>query len=176
MPTAKKAATVEEIRERLQRVKAMVIAEYRGLTVQDMTELRRRARESGVEFKVYKNRLTGLAARQAEITGLDHYLEGPNSFAFGYDDPVAPAKVLSGFAREHEGLVIKGGVLDGKVVDAEGMKFLAQLPPREILLGQVLRGMQGPMSGLVNVLQGSIRNLVYALEAVRKQREEASGA
>lgn len=176
MPTAEKVAVVEEIRERLEKVTAMVVAEYRGIDVQQMTELRRRAREAGVELKVYKNRLAALAAEQAQIEGLKEYLKGPNSFVFGYDDPTAPAKVVSSFAKENQGLTVKVGVLEGKVVDADAVKFLAGLPPREVLLSQVLRGMQGPMSGLVNVLQGTIRNVVYVLEAVRKQKEDVSAA
>lgn len=175
MPTAEKVASQAEIAERFGRTKAMVIAEYRGLDVKEITELRKKTREAGVEFKVYKNTLTARAARESNINGLEPYLEGPNGFAFGYDDPVAPAKVLSDFAKNHEELVIKGGVIEGKAIDANSVKALAELPSREVLLSQVLRGMQAPISGLVNVLQGSIRNLVYALEAVRKQKEETAG-
>lgn len=173
MPTAEKAASISEIKERFGRAKSMVIAEYRGLDVKEVTELRAKTRTVGVELKVLKNRLTARAAEESDIHGLDKFLEGPNAFAFGYDDPVAPAKVLSEYAKTHEELVIKGGVLDGKVIDAAAIKFLADLPSREVLLGQMLRSMQSPISGLVNVLQGSIRNLVYALEAVRKQKEAA---
>ena len=100
-------------------------------------------------------------------------LIGPTAIAFGYDDPVAPAKVLSEFARTTPVLELKGGLLEGKVLDVDAVKALADLPSREELLSQVLRGMQAPIAGLANVLQGTIRNFVYALEAVRKQKEEA---
>lgn len=173
MATAAKVASIAEIKERFGRTKSMVVAEYRGLDVKEITELRRKARESGVEFKVFKNTLTARAARESDIEGLESYLEGPNGFAFGYDDPVVAARVLAEFAKSHEKLVIKGGVLDGKVIDASAVKYLADLPSREVLLAQVLRCMQGPVSGLVNVLHGTIRNFVCVLEAVRKQKEEA---
>lgn len=176
MPNAQNVASVAEIRDRLSRAKSMIVAEYRGLDVKEITELRQQTRNAGVEFKVFKNTLTARAAKELNIEGLDRYLEGPNAFAFGYDDPVAGAKVLAEFAKAHEELIIKGGVLDGKVIDADAVKNLADLPSREVLVAMVLRGMQAPISGLVNVLQGTIRNLVYALEAVRKQKEEAAGA
>lgn len=176
MPTAEKAASINEIRERLGRAKTLVIAEYRGLNVKEVTELRAKTRAAGVELKVLKNTLTARAAVEVNINGLEKYLEGPNGFAFGYEDPVSAAKVLSEYAKTHDKLVIKGGVLEGKVIDANAVKYLADLPSREVLLSQMLRGMQGPISGLVNVLQGTIRNVVYALDAVRKQKEEAAGA
>jgi large subunit ribosomal protein L10 len=176
MPNAQNVASVAAIKDRLGRAKCMVVAEYRGLDVKEITELRQQTRDVGVEFKVFKNTLAARAATELDIEGLDAYLEGPNAFAFGYDDPVASAKVLAEFAKTHEELVIKCGVLDGRVVDAAAVKELADLPSREVLLAMVLRGMQGPISGLVNVLQGTIRNLVYALEAVRQQKEEGAGA
>jgi len=154
----------------------MIIEEDRGLDVQEVTQLRNAARDAVVEFKVLKNTLTARAAKELNITGLEQYLEGPNGFAFGYDDPVAPAKVLADFAKTHDELVIKGGLLTGKAIDAAGVRYLADLPARPVLLANVLRGMQAPIAGLVNVLNGSIRNLVYVLEAVRKQKEETAQA
>lgn len=171
MPTPQKEALVEEIQDRLSRAQATVLAEFRGLDVRQMTELRRRTREAGVELKVLKNTLVGLAADRVGIEGLEEYLSGPNAFAFGYDDPVAAAKVLSEFAKEHNALLIKAGLLEGRVIDAEGVRDLAELPSQEVLLAQLLQVMQGPISGLVNVLQGTVRNLVYALEAVRQKKE-----
>lgn len=171
MPTPEKIATVKEIKERLQKGKAMVIAEYRGLDVKRITELRQQTRAAGVEFKVLKNKLTARAAQELDINDLECYLQGPNSFAFSYDDPVAPAKVLSDFAKKNDKLVIKGGILSGKVIDADGVRYLAELPARPVLLANVLRGMQAPIAGLANVLSGNIRNLVYALDAIRQQKE-----
>ena len=173
VPRPEKVAVVEEIKDRLSKAQGIILADYRGLTVAQATELRRKLREAGVEFKVLKNTLTAIAAKEVGYEGLISLLVGPTAIAFGYDDPVAPAKVLSEFAKPNPALELKGGLLEGKVLDVAGVKALADLPSREELLSQVLRGMQAPISGLVNVLQGTIRNLVYALDAVRKQKEAA---
>lgn len=169
--TAEKQATVAEIRAKLEKAKGAVLADYRGLNVADATQLRRALREAGIEFRVLKNTMTRIAAREAGIQGLDVYLEGPTAVAFGFDDLVAPAKILAKFAKDNKKIVIKAGIVEGKVVDEQGVKVLADLPPREVLIAKMLGSMQAPISGLVNVLQGNIRNLVYALEAVRNQKD-----
>ncbi|NLL42097.1 MAG: 50S ribosomal protein L10 [Firmicutes bacterium] len=174
MARPEKVAMVEEIQERFSRMQGMVLTDYRGLNAAEMTALRKELRESGVEFKVFKNTLTTLAAQGAEMDDLVQYLTGPTAFAFGYDDPVAPAKIISEFAKKHKALEVKGGVVEGKIVGPEGVADLANLPSREVLLSMVMRGMQGPISGMVNVLQGNIRNLVYALEAIREQKEASA--
>ncbi len=174
MARPEKVAMVQEIRERLSKAQGTVVADYRGLNAGQMTALRRELREAGVEFKVLKNTLTILAARELEMEDLIPFLSGPTAFAFGYEDPVSPAKIISDFSKKHKKLEIKGGILEGKVLDSAGVGDLADLPSREVLLSMVVRGMQAPISGMVNVLQGNLRNLVYALEAVRKQKEEAS--
>ncbi len=170
MARPEKEAAVSEIQEKLQKSKAVVLADYRGLNVQEVTELRKKLREAGVEYKVAKNTLTSRAAKAVNIEGLDEYLSGPTALAFGYGDAVTPAKILSTFAKDHKKLEIKGGVLEGKVIDFRMVKTLADLPSREALLGQVAGLMQAPMRGLVTVLSGPARNLVYALEAIRKQK------
>ncbi|NLM40339.1 MAG: 50S ribosomal protein L10 [Firmicutes bacterium] len=174
MPKPEKVQMVQEIQERLSKVQGAVIADYRGLDVATITELRKQLREAGVEFKVLKNTLTILAAREVGLDDLEQFLAGPTAIAFGYDDPVTAAKIISEFAKKNKNLEIKGGLVEGKVLDADGVKALADLPSREVLLSMVLRGMQAPIAGMVNVLQGNIRNFVYALEAVRKKKEEAS--
>lgn len=168
-----KVAAVAEIKDKLSRAQSVVLADYRGLNVAQATELRKQLREAGIEYKVVKNTLTIIAARECGLDGLASLLTGPTAIAFGYDDPVAPAKILSEFAKANKDLELKGGVLDGQVMNVEDVKALADLPSREELLAQVLRGMQAPIAGFVNVLQGTIRNFVYALDAVRKQKEEA---
>jgi len=169
-----KAAVVAELQEKFSKVQGAVLADFRGMNVAQANQLRRRMREAGVEFKVVKNTLTLRAARNLQIEGLESILQGPTAIAIGYDDPVAAAKAISEFAKKNEKLQIKGGVLSGKLIDAKGVKALADLPSREQLLAQVLRGMQAPIAGLVNVLQGNLRNLVYVLEAIRKQKGEAA--
>jgi large subunit ribosomal protein L10 len=171
LPTKKeKEIFVEVVYDKMRSCKSAILADYRGLTVSAVTELRNKLRESNSDLKVAKNTLIKIAVDKIGIEGLDPYLEGPTAIAFGYDDPVAPAKILSEFARTNKDLEIKGGVLEGRVITADGVKGLASLPSREVLLGKVLGGMQAPLYGFANVLQGNIRNFVYVLEAVRKQK------
>ncbi len=173
--TSEKQAVVAELKEKLSNTKGAVLTNYRGLTVAQDTKLRRTFREAGVEYHVIKNTMTRIAANELGIQGLDTYLEGPTAIALSYTDPVAPAKVISNFVKENklQALEVKAGLVEGKVIDANGVKALASLPPKEVLIAKMLGSMQSPIAGLVNVLQGSIRNLVYALEAVRKQKESA---
>lgn len=166
-----KQQVVEEITEKLQNSVTAIITDYRGLNVAQATKLRNELREVDVEYKVLKNTLTKIAANNIGLQDLDQYLEGPTAIAFSAEDPVAPAKVLAKFAKENKALEIKGGVLEGKVVSLEEINALADLPSREELLAQVLRGMQSPLTGMANVLQGPLRNLVNVVEAVRKEKE-----
>lgn len=167
-----KSQVVAEIKEKLEKASTVVLADYRGLTVAQVTELRVQMRAAGVDYRVLKNTLIRRAANEVGISGLDSFLEGPTAVAFGAD-PVAPAKVLADFAKniKVKTFAIKAGIVEGKVVGPEGVKALADLPSREVLLAQVLRGMQAPLSGMANVLQGPIRKLGYALEEVRKLKE-----
>lgn len=165
-----KVAIVEELKKDFAAAQVTVVTEYRGLNVAEITELRRKLREAGGKLKVAKNTLARIAAREQGLEGLEAYLEGPTALAFGFDDPAAVPKVLSSFAKDHKVFVLKGGIFEGTVMDESGIKRLADLPSREELLARVVGGFQAPLAGLVNVLQGNIRNLVYALEAVRKQR------
>jgi len=173
--TTEKQQAVAELKEKLTGTKGAVLTNYRGISVAMDTKLRRKLREAGVEYRVIKNTYTRIAASEAGISGLDPYLEGPTAIAISYTDPVAPAKVISDFIKENklQTMEIKAGLVEGKVIDDKGVKALASLPPREVLIAQMLGSMQAPLTGLVNVLQGNIRNLVYALEAVRKQKESA---
>lgn len=173
--TQQKIQTVADIKEKLSSTKGAVITNYRGLTVAQDTVLRRKLREAGVEYRVFKNTMTRIAAKEAGIEGLDSYLEGPTAIAMSYTDPVAPAKVISDFVKENklQALEVKAGLVEGKVIDADGVKALSSLPPREVLIAKALGSMQAPIAGFVNVLSGTMRNLVYALEAVRKQKESA---
>lgn len=170
-----KAQVVAEIKEKLQSSSGVVLADYRGLTVSQATKLRAQLREAGVEYRVLKNSMVRRAAQEVGIEGLDSYLKGPTAIAFSVD-PVAPAKVLANFVKTSKNFAIKGGVIEGKVVDMAGIRILADLPSREVLLAQVLRGMQAPLTGMANVLQGPIRKMAYALEEVRKLKEAQAQA
>lgn len=173
MARPEKVAVVEEIAEKLSKSQLAVLTDYRGLNVKDITELRKKLREAGVEYKVVKNTLTTLAARKLELTDLEPHLVGPTAVAFGYDDPVAPAKILSDFAQEHKELELKVGVLEGKVIDAEALNDLAKLPNREVLLAMLLGAIQGPIGGFARVLAGPITGFVRVLDQIREQKEQA---
>lgn len=156
-----KKQIVGEIADKLKASKTVVVVDYRGLTVAEVTELRKQLREAGVEFKVYKNSLTRRAAEAAELVDLNGSLTGPNAIAFSTEDVIAPAKILNDFAKKHEALEIKSGVIEGNVASAEEIKALAELPSRE-----------GLLSMLLSVLQAPIRNLALATKAVADQKEE----
>ncbi|NLO96503.1 MAG: 50S ribosomal protein L10 [Peptococcaceae bacterium] len=165
-----KQKIVEEIKQKFQNSNGVILADYRGLTVSQVTSLRKELREAGVEYKVLKNTMVRRAAAEIGLQGLDQFLEGPTAIAFSAD-PVTPAKILSEYSKNNKDLKIKAGVVEGKIIDPERVKDLANLPSREVLLSQVLAGLQAPLQGLVNVLQGPIRKLGYALEEVRKLKE-----
>ena len=170
-----KVEVVSELKDKLLATKGAVLTNQRGLSVAMDTKMRRKLREAGIEYRVVKNTMTRFAAHDAGIEGLDKYLEGPTAIAISATDPVAPAKVLSDFIRENrlQALEIKAGLVEGKVIDANGVKALASLPPREVILAQLLGTLQAPITGFVRVLNGVPSNLVYALEAIRKQKEGA---
>ncbi|MDS1030408.1 50S ribosomal protein L10 [Bacillota bacterium LX-D] len=165
-----KQQVVNQIKEKLQDSASAVLTDYRGLNVAQVTKLRNELRQAGVEYKVLKNTLIKRAADDLGLEGLDPYLEGPTALAFS-KDPVSPAKVLFDFAKENKALEIKAGVLEGKVIEVQQVKALADLPSKEELLAKIVGGMQAPLYGFAAVLNGNLRNFVYALEAVRQQKE-----
>ena len=167
-----KELVVEELTEKLEDSKSAILTDYRGLNVEEMTELRNKLRDAGVEYKVVKNTLAYLAAKNAECEEVEEYLVGPTAIAFGLEDPVAPAQVLSDFAEEHEDLEIKSGVIEGSIIDAEEVESLADIPAREVLLGQIAQGMKSPISGLVYCLKEPLNKLVRTLNAVKEEKEE----
>lgn len=160
-----KQQVVSEIADKFRNSKAAVLVDYRGLNVAEATELRSQLREAGVDFKVYKNTMVRRATADADLTGLDEVLVGPTALAFSEDDVVAPAKVLNNFAKDHEALEIKGGVVEGEVATLEQIKELATLPDYE-----------GLVSMFLSVLQAPIRNFAYATQAVADQKEEEESA
>lgn len=139
-----KVAIVDEIAQKFQESNSAVIVEYRGLTVAEVTELRRQLRAEEIEFKVYKNSMTTRACQKAKLDGLEESLTGPNAVAFG-KDAVAPARVLAKFAKDHAALVIKSGVIEGKVVDTDTVKKFATLPNKDGLIGMFLGCLQSPV-------------------------------
>ncbi|MCX7748666.1 MAG: 50S ribosomal protein L10 [Clostridia bacterium] len=174
MPSAKileqKKEVVKNLAEKVKAAKTIVLADYRGLTVEQDTELRNALRKEGVEYKVYKNTLTKFAMNENGISGLDTHLNGPTAIAMSENDLVAPAKVLVEFSKKYDKLELKAGVVEGKVINVDQVKALAELPPREVLIARVLGGFNAPISGLVNVLNGNIRGLAVALNAIAEKK------
>ena len=165
-----KQAIVQEIADKMKNAQGTVVVDYRGLNVEEVTELRKKARENNIDYKVYKNSMMRFAAKEAGVEGLLDVLVGPTAIAFCEDDPVAPAKLINDFAGEHKALEIKAGVVEGKVLDVAGVKELAELPPREVLVAKVLGGSNAPISGFANVLNANLKGLVVALNAIAEQK------
>ncbi|HAE91271.1 50S ribosomal protein L10 [Tissierella praeacuta] len=165
-----KSQNVEEIKEKISRAQSVVVVDYRGLNVEQLTELRSRYRKAGVEYKVYKNTMMRFAFKDSGLEEFNEFLKGPNAVAFGYDDPVQVAKITSDFAKENDKLEIKAGIVDGKIIDVNGVKDLANLPPREVLVAQALGGLNAPIQGFANVLQGTIRGLAVVLNAIAEKQ------
>jgi large subunit ribosomal protein L10 len=166
-----KAQIVQELKDKFSNSSSAILVDYRGLTVEEVTELRKKFREAGVDYKVYKNTLTEIAAKEVGCEGIIPFLEGPTAIAFGVNDPVAPAKILSEAIKEYKKMEFKVGIVGGKVIDVNGIKALAELPSREELIAKMLGSMNAPIANLVGVLSGTIRSLLYALNAVKQQKE-----
>lgn len=167
-----KVAKVEELTEKVKASSALLVADYRGITVAEARQLRNEVRATGASYEVVKNSLISRAADEAGVEALKDYLDGPTAIAFCDGEAVEPARVLTRFAKELKSFEIKGGILDGQVIDTERIRFLASLPPKDVLLAQLLGGLQGPIRGLVTVLAGPARGLVTALTQIREQKEK----
>lgn len=156
-----KGRVVSEVTEKLQKSSSAVVVDYRGLTVDEVTELRKKLREAGVEYKVYKNTLVRRAAQELGISELnDELLVGPNAIAFGYEDPIAPARIISEFIKTHPKLELKMGVVEGEFYNKEKVEELSQIPSREMLIAKLLGSLKAPVS-----------NFAYMLDALIKKRE-----
>ncbi|MFS7394130.1 50S ribosomal protein L10 [Carnobacterium maltaromaticum] len=158
---AKKQAIVEDVTVKFTDAASVVIVDYRGLTVDQVTELRKQLREAGVEMKVIKNSILSRAAEAANLPGLGDVFKGPTAVAFSNEDVIAPAKIINDFAVKAEALEIKGGIIEGKVSSKEEIEALAKLPNRE-----------GLLSMLLSVLQAPVRNTALIIKAVAEQKEE----
>ncbi len=163
----------DEIAEALKQAELVVVTDYRGLNVEAINNLRGRLRNEQCRFRVTKNTMNRWACREAGFEQLEEYFEGPTAIAYADEDPVAAAKVFNEFAKENENLGIKGGGLSGQLVSPERIKELGEIPSREILLAKVVGGFQAPITGLAGALQGTISQLVYTVDAVRRQKESA---
>ncbi|GAB2480153.1 50S ribosomal protein L10 [Alkalibacterium psychrotolerans] len=162
---AKKEEIVKDLTSKFQEAQAVVVVDYRGLTVGEVTELRKQLRDAGIEMRVLKNTMLRRAAEAAELSELVDVFKGPTAVAFSNEEVVAPAKIIAEFAKDAEALEIKGGVLEGKVATVEQINKIAKLPSRE-----------GLLSMLLSVLQAPMRNTALAVKAVAEKKEEEEAA
>jgi ribosomal protein L10 len=165
VPTQEKTRTVEELRERLGTAKTAVLTEYRGLTVRQISDLRKQLKAAAAEYKVVKNRLARLAVKDLALGPLGSHFKGPTGLVFTAKDPVPVAKALQNFAKTNPMLTIKVGFVEGKLVQPADLKALADLPSKEALRSQLVGALQGPASQLVSLLTAPQRELVRVLEA-----------
>ena len=188
MPNEKNIAQVERIRADFQNSEVIILTEYQGLTVEEISELRDKCREAEIQYKVYKNTLINVVAQELEIEGLEPYLQGTTAVALS-SDPAASAKILTDFSDEHENLKIKGGILGTRTIDATAAEKLVDMPSREQLIASTVGGLKAPISGLVhvlhqgspitglvNVLNGSLRQVATVLQAIADQKKAAESA
>ena len=165
-----KKLIVEEIKQDLEKSMLVVFTDYRGLKVDEMTELRDKLRVPGVEVKVLKNTMLRFALEQSGNKDMADLINGPNAAIFSQNDPVTPAKVLFEFVKTHKNLEIKSGLLEGQVLSPDKIKNLADLPSREVLVAIVLGTMQAPITSFVRVLNANITGLARALDQIREQK------
>lgn len=174
MPSVKaleqKKAIVSSISEKMKSSCAGVLVNYQGINVEDDTKLRKELREAGIEYMIAKNTLLKRAAEDAQIEGLDPYLEGATAIALSENDYVAASKILCKFAESHDFFKIKSGFIDSKVIESKEVSNLAKLPSREVLVAQVLGGLNAPISGFATVLNGTLKGLVVALNAIAEKQ------
>ena len=173
MNRTEKKQVVESLHDSFSRSKIVILTDYKGLDVEHINELRRKLREAEVEYKVVKNTLIIRASEDTDAALIKDYFKGPSALAFSYNDPVAPAKVLTEFAKENEKLEIKIGVMSGKAISLAEIKALSALPSREVLLGQLLSVMNGVPTSLVRALNDVPTRLLNVLQAVKDQKEAA---
>lgn len=172
MPTQAKVQSIEALKERLGTTKTAVLTEYRGLTVRQLADLRKQLKAAAAEYKVVKNRLARLAVKDSPLDPLAGHLKGPTGLVIARQDPVGVAKALQAFVRTNPALLIKVGLVEGKVLQPQELRALADLPSKEALRAQLVGALQGPMSQLVTLLTAPHRELAQVLEARSKGSAE----
>lgn len=169
---AAKAAMIDKLREQIGNSTIAIATDYRGLTVEEITTLRRSLQENGAEYTVVKNTLAKLAIKDTAYEPMTELLKGPIALVLGAEDQVAPAKALSTFAKKSKKLSIVGGVLDGKVLDEDQVKQLAELPSKEELIAKIMFCVNSPATGIASCVNAVLRNLTVCVDQIRKQKEE----
>jgi large subunit ribosomal protein L10 len=170
-PAAAKIAIVADLRELIGRTEAAILTDYRGLSVAELTDLRKKLRVVDAEFRVVKNTLFKLAADGLmPVSDFETHLTGPTAIGFAKTDSVGAAKVIVDYAKDHKAIKVKAGVLAGKVFDPEQVVALSKTPPREVLISLMLGSLNAPITGLVGTLNGILSNFVFTLQAIADQK------
>lgn len=173
MPTQEKENAIAEFKEKFERSEIAIMTNYIGINVEKVTELRKKLREAGVEFKVFKNTLAKIALKDLGVSGTDAFFNGPTAWAFS-KDPVAPAKILKEFGKTSEFIKMTGGVLSGKAVSTADLQELADLPPREVLLAQIAGLFESPMSQFAALLNALPQNVASLIDELEKKKSGAA--
>ena len=173
MKIEEKKQIVEDLRDKLSRSKVIIITDYKGLDVQTINDLRRKLREGDIEYRVVKNTLLERASEGTDASLIRDNFKGPNAVVLSYEDPVAPAKLLTQFAKDHKHLEIKAGVMGDRVLDLTSIKALASLPSREQLLANLLAGLVAVPTSLVSALSNIPRGFINVLNAIKEKKEAA---
>lgn len=168
-----KKKITDDLRDRFSKSAIVVLTDYKGLDVTSINDLRRRLSEENIEYQVVKNTLLVRASEDTEVALIRDFFKGPSAIALSYEDPVAPAKILTEFAKENQRLEIKVGIMNGKLLDVDAIKALSKLPSREVLLGQLLSTLNMVPTSFVRTLAEIPRGLVNVLAAIRDQKEAA---
>lgn len=172
MPTPEKQRIVSELKEKIAEAKSILLTDFTGLNVEQMSKLRNQLRQSSVEYRIIKNTLARISVEQLKMTKILNYLDGPTAIAFGLDDPLAPIKVISEFAKKNNKPIMKAYILDDQVYQDAQINELAKLPNKVTLLAQLMATVNAPMSNLVSSLQNLLQKVVIALNAIKEKKEQ----
>jgi large subunit ribosomal protein L10 len=176
MNKQEKQQEIDSLRDALKGAPPTFVLAYRGLTVNQVSALRKKVRATASRYRVVKNRLALRVLKETALQPLTGHFKGPTAIAYGAKDPSALAKVLEDFTKENQGLQVKAGWVDGRLIGAEGVKALASLPSREVLVSRILAVLNAPMIRLLTVLKGPARGLVQAMDQIARKKETAGGA
>lgn len=171
MAKQKSIETVELLKEKFTLAKAVYLSDFKGMTVEQMTEFRKKMREAGMEYRVIKNTLAKIALKETDNEDISEYFQGPVAVAFSYADPVIPAKVIKESFDDIGLPIIKGGLLEGKKIDAQQAENIAKLPSKEVLLGQVVGTMSAPLTGFMGMGKNLISSFIRAISAIQEQKQ-----
>lgn len=168
-----KGQAIAELKEKFSKAKAVILTDYKGMSVAELSELRRLLRGGGLDYRVVKNTIARIAAKDTAISAAQDAFEGPIGIAIGYDDPVLAAKRVTEFSKKNEKLKLCGGVIEGKLYGVEEVKAIAGLPPREVLLSMLAGVLQAPLSNLAGALTATVSSFAYAMNAVKTKKENS---